>query len=69
MKHVLFPSKDLPLLRARNNRIGELSRELEKAHPNKGYGAGLHTDAKTKEQTLARSRDLDADGAMLNACA
>jgi hypothetical protein len=33
-------------------RIGELSRALEKAKPNKGHGAGLPTTGKTKEQQL-----------------
>jgi hypothetical protein len=33
-------------------RIGELSRELEKAKPDKGHGAGLPTIGKTKEEQL-----------------
>jgi hypothetical protein len=33
-------------------RIGELSRELEKAKPDKGHGAGLPTTGKTKEEQL-----------------
>jgi hypothetical protein len=34
-------------------KIGELSRELEKAEPAKGHGAGLSNDGKTKQQKLA----------------
>jgi hypothetical protein len=34
-------------------RIGELSRDLEKALPNKGHGADLPADGKTKETQLA----------------
>ena len=33
-------------------RIGELSRELEKATPDKGHGAGLPTGGKTKNEAL-----------------
>jgi hypothetical protein len=36
-------------------KIGEISRDLEKAFPNKGHGAGLPTDGKTKEQQLAEA--------------
>jgi len=36
-------------------RIGEISRELEKAKPNKGHGAGVPSDGKTKEQALTAS--------------
>lgn len=36
-------------------RIGEISRELEKAEPNHGHGAGLPISGKTKEQALAEA--------------